>query len=72
MSASDRVVIPAPGESWWGKPRGTFSKPVYVEPVYGHGDLAHRIAEARYWERYLGVKTPLAIEQIIQSWELDL
>lgn len=51
-------------------PRGTFSRPVVVDPVRNHTELAERIAEARYWERYLGVKTPGAIEQIIQSWEL--
>ena len=55
----------------FGQPRGTFSRPVVVDPVLNHTELASRIAEARYWERYLGVKTPLAIEQIIQSWELD-
>lgn len=52
-------------------PRGTFSRPVVVDPVLNHTELAHRITEARAWERLTGVKTPLAIEQIIQSWEID-
>ena len=50
--------------------RGTFSDPVYVEPVRNHTELAHRITELRYWERYLGIKTPGAIEQTIRAWEI--
>lgn len=53
------------------KPRGTFSRPVVADPVLNHTELAHKITEARAFERMTGVKTPLAIEQIIQSWELD-
>jgi hypothetical protein len=55
----------------YGLPRGTFSRPVVVDPVPNHTDLAEKIATARYWERVTGVKTPFQIEQIIQSWELD-
>lgn len=55
----------------YGLPRGTFSRPVLVDPVLNHTDLAEKIATARYWERVTGVPTPMQIEQIIQSWELD-
>lgn len=51
--------------------RGTFSRPIVADPVLNHTELAEKIAEARYWERLTGVRTPEAIEQIIRSWELD-